>query len=136
MEHYASWTALAVAMAMLFPIVSFSRERLVRLWRNYWFPPTPLVYLALVRIIAVGTQLGVMLLQRGYKLRYFGGLAALPDSMYKPLPALQLFLFPFGLDARPSFELLTIIYWVTAVAGASALLGLKSRLSLLVFAAG
>ena len=131
-----SWTALAVAMAMLLPIVSFSRERLVRLWRNYWFPPTPLVYLALVRIIAVGTQLGVMLLPRGYKLRYFGGLAALPDSMYKPLPALQLFLFPFGLDARPSFELLTIIYWVTAVAGASALLGLKSRLSLLVFAAG
>ena len=99
-------------------------------------PPTPLVYLALVRIIAVGTQLVVMLLPRGYKLRYFGELAALPDSMYEPLPALQLFLFPFGLDARPSFQLLTIIYWVTAVAGASALLGLKSRLSLLVFAAG
>ena len=68
--------------------------------------------------------------------RQLAGLASLPDSMYKPLPALQVFLLPFGLDARPSFALLTVIYWITAAAGIGALVGWMSRFSLLLFAAG
>jgi hypothetical protein len=132
----ASWTVLALAMAALLPVVSFTPGQLSRAWRRYWFRPSPLVYLALLRIIAVGAQLIILLVEDGYSLRQLAGLASLPDSMYKPLPALQLFLLPFGLDARPSFAALTVIYWMTAVAGIGALLGLKSRLSLLIFAAG
>jgi predicted DCC family thiol-disulfide oxidoreductase YuxK len=132
----ASWTALAVAMAALLPLVAFTPGQLLRAWRKYWFRPTPLLYLALLRIVAVGAQLIMLLVEDGYNLRRFAELASLPDSMYKPLPALQLFLLPFGLDARPSFGLLTPIYWMTAVAGIGALLGLKSRFSLLIFAAG
>ncbi len=131
-----SWAALVVAMAALLPVVLFTPGQLFKAWRRYWFRPTPLVYLALLRIVAVGTQLILLLVEDGYSLRQFAGLASLPDSMYKPLPALQLFLLPFGLHARPSFALLTVIYWVTAVAGIAALLGWKSRSSLLLFAAG
>ena len=134
--NIASWMVLIVTIGVLLPVVWFTPHQLFKAWRKYWFRPAPLVYLALFRIIAVGTQLIVVLTEREYRLQHFAGLASLPDSMYKPLPVLQLFLFPFGLYARPSFELLTIIYWVTAVAGMSALLGLKSRLGLLVFAAG
>ena len=131
-----SWAALVVTMAALLPVVSFTPHQLFKAWRRYWFRPTPLVYLALLRIVAVGTQLILLLVEDGYRLRQFAGLASLPDSMYKPLPALQLFLLPFGLHARPSFALLTVIYWMTAMAGLGALLGWKSRFSLLIFAAG
>ena len=37
----------------------------------------------------------MLLMEHGYGLRQLAGLASLPDSMYKPLPALQL--FPFAL---------------------------------------
>ena len=131
-----SWMALLVTMAVLLPVVSFTPRQLVKAWKNYWFRPRSLVYLALFRIIAVGTQLALVLTEEGYRLGQFAGLTSLPDSMYKPLPILQLFLLPFGSTARPSFELLTVIYWLTAAAGLSALVGLKSRLSLSVFAAG
>jgi hypothetical protein len=131
-----SWTALAVAMAVLLPLFLFTPRQLSKIWKRYWFRATPVVYLALLRIIAVGAQLIMLLMEDGYSLRQLAGLASLPDSMYKPLPALQLFLFPFGLDARPSFQLLTVIYWITAVGGIGALLGLRSRVSLLIFAAG
>jgi Vitamin K-dependent gamma-carboxylase len=131
-----SWITLAVAIAALLPWVLFTPRQLFKAWRKYWFRPVPFVYLALLRIIAVGAQLIILLMQNGYNVRRFAGLASLPDSMYKPLPALQFFLLPFGLDARPSFELLTVIYWMTVVAGIGALLGLKSRFSLLIFAAG
>jgi hypothetical protein len=130
-----SWTVLAVAMTALLPLVLFTPRQLSKAWRRYWFRPTPVVYLALLRIIAVGAQLIMLLMEDGYSLRQLAGLASLPDSMYKPLPALQLFLLPCGLDARPSFALLTVIYWVTAVFGIGALLGWKSRFSLLLFAA-
>jgi hypothetical protein len=131
-----SWTVLAVAIAALLPLALFTPRQLSKAWKRYWFRPTPVVYLALLRIIAVGAQLIMLLIEDGYSLRQLAGLASLPDSMYKPLPALQLFLLPFGLDARPSFALLTVIYWITAVAGIGALVGWKSRLSLLIFAAG
>jgi hypothetical protein len=131
-----SWTALAVALVALLPLVFFKPRQLSKAWRRYWFRPTPLVYLAVLRIIAVGAQLIMLLMEDGYGLRQLAGLSSLPASMYKPLPALQLFLLPFGLDARPSFALLTVIYWITAVGGIGALLGLKSRFSLLIFAAG
>lgn len=134
--NIVSWMALAVAIAALLPLVLFTPRQLSKAWQKYWFRPTPLIYLALLRIIAVGAQLTMLLVEDGYSLRQLGGLASLPDSMYKPLPALQLFLLPFGVDARPSFALLTLIYWITAVVGIGALLGWKSRFSLLIFAAG
>ena len=131
-----SWTALAVAMTVLLPLVSFTPRQLFNAWRRYWFRPAPVAYLALLRIIAVGAQLIMLLMEKGYGLGQLAGVASLPDSMYRPLPALQLLLLPFGLDARPSFALVTAIYWIAAAAGISALVGWMSRFSLLLFALG
>lgn len=131
-----SWTALAVAMTLLLPLVSFTPGQLFNAWRRYWFRPAPVAYLALLRIIAVGAQLMMLLMEKGYGLGQLAGVASLPDSMYRPLPALQVFLLPFGLDARPSFALVTVIYWITAAAGIGALVGWMSRFSLLLFAVG
>jgi hypothetical protein len=131
-----SWTAFAFGMAVLVPLVSFTPSQLLKAWRRYWFRPAPIVYLALLRIIAVGAQLIMLLMEDGYSLRQLAGLASLPDSMYKPLPALQAFVLPLGVDVRPSFGVLTVIYWLTALAGIGGLVGLKSRFSLLIFAAG
>src|SRR5215217_623938 len=102
----ASWSVLAVVMAALLPLVVFTPRQLSKLWKRYWFRPTPVVYLALLRIIAVGAQLIMLLLEDGYSLRQIAGLASLPDSMYNPLPALQVFVLPFGVGARPSLGLL------------------------------
>jgi hypothetical protein len=132
----ASWLVLVVTIGVLLPVVSFTPKQLFKTWRKYWFRPAPLGYLGLLRIIAVGAQLIMLLMEGGYGLRHLAGVASLPNSMYKPLPALQLFLLPFGLDARPSFALVTVIYWITAVGGIGALVGWKSRFTLLLFAAG
>src|SRR5438445_11890161 len=55
--NIASSTALAVAIAALLPLVLYTPRQLSKAWRRYWFRPTPVVYLALLRIIAVGAQL-------------------------------------------------------------------------------
>jgi Vitamin K-dependent gamma-carboxylase len=134
--NIVSWMVLIVTVGVPLSVVWFTPHRLLKAWRKYWFRPVPLVYLGLLRIVAVGAQLIMLLMEDGYGLRQLAGLASLPDSMYKPLPALQAFLLPFGLDARPSFALVTVIYWITAVAGIGALVGWMSRFSLLLFAVG
>lgn len=131
-----SWMLLALMTAALVPVTLFNPGQLWSAWKRYWFRPEPLVYLALLRVVAVGAQLSILTIENGYTLRSFTHLVSLPDSIYKPLPALRLFLLPFGLDSRPSSELLTLVFWLTALAGVLALLGWKSRLSLFVFAAG
>jgi hypothetical protein len=134
--NIVSWMALIVTVGVPLSVVWFRPHQLFKAWRKYWFRPVPLAYLGLFRIVAVGTQLIILLMEGGYGLRQLAGLASLPDSMYKPLPALQAFLLPFGLDARPSFALVTVIYWITAAAGIGALVGWMSRFSLLLFAVG
>ncbi|HEX5491514.1 MAG TPA: HTTM domain-containing protein [Candidatus Udaeobacter sp.] len=132
----ASWIVLVIAMAVLMPLVSFTPRQLSKAWTRYWFRFSSLVYLALLRIVAVGAQLVMLLFEPGYSLRQLASVASLPDSMYHPLPALQLFLLPFGSDARPSLGCLTVVYWITAVAGIGGLVGWRSRFSLFIFAAG
>jgi len=90
----ASWMALIVTIVVLLPVLLFTPKQLFKACKKYWFRPAPLGYLGLLRIIAVGAQLIMLLIGGGYGLRHLAGLASLPDSMYKPLPALQLFLLP------------------------------------------
>lgn len=106
----------------------------MRWWNDYWFRPHPYVDLAMVRIIAVATQLYIM--SGPGRLDYLRELAELPDALYIPITVLKIFMLPFGLDARPPIEALSGIYYVTLVAGVLALIGLLTRTSLLVFALG
>ena len=107
---------------------------LLRSWRDYWFRPIPLVNLAVCRIIITG-----WLLVNLYDV-FASGLmrqtSGVPDRFYDPLPLLHLFTLPFGWKARPSFELLAIIGVVTFAASVLAMVGLKTRLSLVVLALG
>ncbi len=62
-------------------------------------------------------------------------LTALPDELYNPITALRPFLLLLGVE-RPDMDLLVVAYYLTAVAGVLALIGLATRTSLLVFALG
>jgi len=102
-------------------------------WNAYWFRPRPYVDLAMVRIITVGTQLVLLLVYTNYSADRFMLLDAAPDEIYKPIMALLLFIFPFGSDYRPSFEEIRFIQHIAIAVGFLALIGLATRLSLLIF---
>lgn len=106
---------------------------MMKWWNAYWFRPTPSVDLAMVRIIAVGTQLALLIAYTNYSADRFMRLDAAPDEIYKPITALLLFIFPFGADYRPSFEEIRLIQNIAIALGFLALIGLATRLSLLVF---
>ncbi len=102
-------------------------------WNAYWFRPAPCIDLAVVRIIIVGTQLLLLLLHPTPN----GGHADvdhLPDWMYDPITALRFFILPFGSDYRPSYTEIYFIQNVAIVAGCLALVGLMTRMALLIFA--
>lgn len=120
-------------------------NRWLRRLHDHWFAPAPLRDLAAVRIVLVGMQLTLLLwphLARklgaclGCNPRYQLALAAIDAREFTPLPVLKLLLLPLGWGARPGPELLHTVWVVTAVAGGLALLGLLTRPSLLVLAAG
>ena len=108
---------------------------LLRRWNAYWFRPAPLVNLAICRIVVVASQL-FLLVFTGYNSNRFVQLAALPDSLYRPLPVLRPLLWPFGWSYRPSFETIFVTHWITVAAGVLALIGLRTNSALFVFAAG
>ena len=103
-------------------------------WNTYWFRPRAYVDLAMVRIITVGTQLALLLFYVNYSAERFLLLDAALDEMYEPIPALLLFIFPFGSDYRPSYEEIRLIQTIAIAIGFLALIGLATRLSLLLFA--
>jgi predicted DCC family thiol-disulfide oxidoreductase YuxK len=118
---------------------------LLNLWDRYWFRPAPLVHLALCRIVVVAFQL-FQLTHLDY-LSEFRRLSELPDALYRPLPILRLLTLPVewisagslawhAWQFRPSYGLLEIVFWLTLVAGALALVGLRTSYSLIVFALG
>lgn len=107
--------------------------KLFSFWNNYWFYPAPLFNLALCRVIFVGFQLWY-LLAKGYGDTMLAR-ADVPDSIYAPLPVVQLFNALFAWDSPPDF-FLTSLFWLTISTGLLALIGLKTNLSLLIFAVG
>jgi hypothetical protein len=113
-------------------------------WNDYWFRPRPYLDLAMVRILAVGTQLAILLTFYAVidiasmtgMLGYLQDLGKLPDEMYRPITILRIMVLPFGLDARPPAELVTVIYYLTVGVGVLALIGLATRVTLMAFALG
>jgi hypothetical protein len=95
---------------------------------RHWFAPASLRDLALVRILAFGTQTLWFLPSLAWGLH----LAQADQSLYAPLPLLKLFLLPWGPwgEARPDALFLTVVWWVAAVGGVLATIGLGSLLAL------
>ena len=114
-------------------------------WRGYWFQRTPLIYLAVCRVVFVAFQLlQLSLLDRRGE---FARLSALPGELYHPLPILRLLTLPVewatvgavhwrAWQFQPSASVLEWVYWVTYLAGVLALIGFKTNPSLFVFATG
>jgi hypothetical protein len=101
-------------------------------WNAWWFPPSSTLHLAICRIVAVGAQLvwfspnlaeHVNLLRRNHEFIE-------PQLITRILEAV------FSRDAFFSPSMFTALYWVTFAFGILALVGLFTRLSLLLFATG
>jgi hypothetical protein len=104
-------------------------------WQRYWFAPAPCLDLAVVRVLAVATQLFWMVVWAG-QLQDLELRAAMPDGSWQPLLILNIMNLPWGWEFRPSFETLRIIYYIAIGAGLLSLIGLLTNLSLIVFMAG
>ena len=101
-------------------------------WNRIWFSPSAGLRLAFARILVVACQLFIFFPSLREQLRFLGpGREYIePQALISGLSAL----LPAGVF--PTAASLTLVYWVTAVAGALTLVGLATRASALVFALG
>lgn len=104
----------------------------VHAWNRYWFRPAPLFNLAVARIIIVGTQIAIVFIADPR--HEWVELAALPDSMYDPLPIFHLLVSPLGWLFRPSLEITEVIRWIVLATGLTSMIGLFTNFSLVGFA--
>jgi uncharacterized membrane protein YphA (DoxX/SURF4 family) len=102
-------------------------------WQRYWFAPAPCLDLAVVRLIAVGTQLFWMVVFTN-QLGSLEHRAGLPDDLWQPLIILNVLNLPWSWGFRPPLDLLEIIYYVACVAGVLSFIGLFTNAALVVFA--
>lgn len=102
-------------------------------WDGFWFREGSYMDLAVVRILAVGVSLVLMMVEFPGALKL---VLAMPDSLYYPLPTLKILMLPWGWGARPDASMVNIIYWVTLISGIFSLAGFRTNISLFVFFIG
>jgi hypothetical protein len=105
---------------------------LIDRWNAYWFPLTTTLSLSLSRIIVVAAQLVWFFPDLGKHLNLLDKNSEFIDSqlLIRAITAVvprDVLFTPHGLTA---------LYWITAVAGIAALVGLFTRTSLFIFALG
>jgi hypothetical protein len=107
-------------------------SRWIDRWNAYWFPTTPILHLAICRIVAVAAQL----------FWFFPDLEQHQNFLVKNPEFIEPQLLIRAISAvlpRDVFftpEAFTVLYRVTWVAGVSALVGFFTRTSVFVFALG
>jgi len=102
-------------------------------WNRFWFSAGSYFDLAVLRIIAVGTQLFYLLNESFGALGY---VYTLPQRMYHPVMVIRAVAWPFGLTTALSSQLMFGIYGLCVLTGVTALFGLFTNVSLLVFTIG
>jgi len=110
-------------------------SRAATVWNRYWFPNAPLLDLAILRIIAVGTQLILLAFDSGEGFSKIREVGAMPRFVYEPLPFLEPIVFLFGGHNFTVAEMMSLQLIIT-IAGVMAVFGLYTRISLLLFAGG
>ena len=107
-------------------------NRFVEQWRNFWFPESSAYNLAICRIITIASQLVFFFPSLGFHI-------SLVDSEVEFVEP-QLFIYIidaiFPTDLVFTSQSLTIIFWITAVSGFTAAIGLVTRISALIFSLG
>jgi hypothetical protein len=105
-------------------------------WNSYWFREAPLLDLAILRFIAIGTQLGLMLFDPRYGLHNLAITGDVPAYLYDPI----LFFKPFALIVGGkdfyTVELMQNLQIATIVAGFFAFFGLFYKYASVLFAFG
>ena len=96
--------------------------------KGYWFREGSYLDLAVVRIAAVSVQLYVLVFRLMDRVPLVNSFA---DETFNKLPVLQI-LYPFG--GRPEGDLVVAMYWIAVGSGTLAMIGLRTNVSLLVFA--
>jgi hypothetical protein len=115
-------------------------RRLIAALDRYWFAPASLRDLAIVRIVAFGTQTLFFILFPGGRLRSLSeqlDLGSAGERLYKPIAALKLLLLPWGGwgEVHPSASFLMATFAIAVVAGVLATIGLYARMAMLCAAA-
>ena len=107
-------------------------SRWVDRWNAYWFPPAPTLHLAICRIVAVAAQL----LWFFPDLEEHRNLLLKNPAFIEPQLLIRTISAILPREALFTPEAFTVLYWVTIVAGVTALVGWFTRASLFVFALG
>jgi hypothetical protein len=107
-------------------------RRWIDRWNAYWFPTTPIVHLAICRIVAVAAQL----LWFSPDLELQQNLLVKNPEFIEPQLLIRAIAAVVPRDVFFTPGAFTILYWVTMAAGVAALVGLFTRASLFVFALG
>ena len=95
----------------------------MNLWRRYWFTPTPVVNLAVSRLVLVAIVLWMGPMARPERV------ALAPDAMWKPVATVK----SLGLE-KPSLETARTVGTATLVACAAAAMGLFTHTAFAVLA--
>jgi uncharacterized membrane protein YphA (DoxX/SURF4 family) len=111
---------------------SVSMRRLIAWWNAYWFPTSSTLNLAGARILTLAVALTVSFPSLHYNIN----LAVKNPAFMDPQPMIRAIDAVLPRDALFTASGLTILYWISMVAGVMALVGLFTRAALLVFALG
>jgi hypothetical protein len=107
---------------------------MTRAWNRFWFADLPAAELAVYRIAWVGVQLACLVCgDLAERIAKYPGPAA---PGYEPLPILRLLALPLGGAGALGRVQLDAVFVVTLLAGLLALVGWRTRWSLVVFALG
>lgn len=106
-------------------------KELMRRLDRHWFGEASLRDLALARILIVSAQLFIFLPSLSNQL----WLASADDQLFFSIPMLKILLLPLGgWGIRPDAMFLRAVQLVAIISGATAIIGWRTRLSLLAFA--
>ena len=112
-----------------------AHRTIIKYWNQIWFPETSGVRLAVCRITVIASQL-ILMIFHSSGLQIHINLVRNNDKFTTPRVITELVasILPEGMTFSPSF--MTIIYAMTVVSALSALVGLRTRISCLIYAFG
>jgi len=107
-------------------------NRFVQGWQNFWFPESSAYNLAICRIIITASKLIFFFPSLEFHIDLLDG----GTKFIEPQIFISLIDALFPADLVFTSQSISIIYWITAIAGLTAVIGLATRASALVFALG
>ncbi len=107
-------------------------NRIVAHWHKFWFPASSAYNLAVCRIVIIAAQLIFFFPSLGFHIDLVSG----GTAFVEPQVLIYMLDVLFPADLVFSAQSIAVIYWITAIAGCTAVIGLATRASALVFALG